>query len=114
MAEPARAPENASYNNMVATTQAAEFWAAVEDCLVEFHNFTRPEAAQKVTDLWRRLSDVAHSLCSDSQNSASNRFADMIYHAEPWYIACNLAENEIPIGAQQGAYDNILRRNHLA
>lgn len=38
----------------------------------------------------------------------------MIYHAQPWYIACNLAEKEIPIESNRIAYEEILRQNHLA
>ncbi len=34
---------------------APHFWAAVEDCLVTFHELKPFEAAQKVTSLWRRL-----------------------------------------------------------
>jgi hypothetical protein len=39
----------------------------------------------------------------------------MIYHAEPWYIACDLADNPMPLDQKHRlAYDHILKQNHLA
>jgi len=100
---------------MVGATQAAEFWAAVEDCLVKFHGISRGDAARRVTDFWRRLANLSQS-SSDERDSQQipYQFDDMIYHAQPWYIACNLAEKEIPIEPNQIAYEEILRQNHLA
>ena len=63
---------------MVQIAAASHFWAAVQDCLVTFHQFEPREAAEKVTSLWRRLPSAANG--SD--------FSEMIYHAEPWQIAC--------------------------
>jgi hypothetical protein len=115
MAEPARVPENASHKSMVTATQASEFWTAVEDCLVEFHDFSRGDAAHKVTDYWRRLATLSSSSVNGGGNPQTEyAFADMIYHEEPWYIACNLAEKDIPIETNKAAYEKILRRNHLA
>jgi len=41
-------------------------------------------------------------------------FEDMIYHAEPWYIACNLASEELPLTEYQSRYQDVLRQNELA
>jgi hypothetical protein len=82
------------------------FWAAVEDCLVTFHHLKRCEAAEKVTSLWRRLPTAL--------DDSSPAFADMIYHAEPWRIACNLADHDLPIAEYQPAYQALLIRNGLS
>jgi hypothetical protein len=38
----------------------------------------------------------------------------MIYHAEPWYIACNLAGEDLPVSPYQSEYSDVLRQNQLA
>jgi hypothetical protein len=90
---------------MVIAAIAPHFWSAVEDCLVTFHHLTRCEASETVTGLWRRL-----PLTLDDSNPA---FSDMIYHAEPWQIACNLADNDLPIADHQPEYQTLLERNGL-
>ena len=89
---------------MVQIAAASHFWAAVQDCLVTFHQFEPREAAEKVTSLWRRLPSAANG--SD--------FSEMIYHAEPWQIACNLAGNDLPVAEHQEAYQAVLQRSELA
>ena len=91
--------------SMVQAGVASNFWAAVEDCLVEFHNLERDAAAEIVTRLWRRL---------PKGEGTEQSFDDMIYHAEPWYIACNLAGNELPLIQYQSSYESVLRQNELA
>lgn len=114
MVRPARLYEDISQSRRVGATQAAEFWAAVEDCLVEFHKMSRGDAAKKVTDFWRRLANLSPRPTNDRDfQEASYQFDDMIYHAQPWYIACNLAEEELPIEPNKRAYEEILRQNHL-
>jgi hypothetical protein len=89
---------------MVTGEVAPRFWAAVEDCLVTFHQLKRCEAAEKVTGLWRRLPTTVDK---------STPFAEMIYHAEPWQIACNLADEELPIADYQVKYQELLKQNGL-
>ena len=93
---------------MVQASAASHFWAAVEDCLVDFHGFKRDTAAEKVTTLWRQLPTGSDANCDLPS------FADMIYHAEPWYIACNLAGRDLPLAHHQVEYGNVLRHNQLA
>jgi len=85
---------------------AASFWAAVQDCLVEFHHLERGVAAAQVTSLWRRL--------PKGPSGDGPSFEDMIYHEEPWYIACNLAGTELPLRQYQPACHDLLKRNGLA
>jgi hypothetical protein len=96
---------------MVGAHLATEFWAAVEDCLVTFHQVSPPEAAQKVTRLWRRLADLTPS--QESDNAEMPAFDDMIYHEEPWYIACNLVDCDKGLEPYRIAYEQILKQNHL-
>jgi hypothetical protein len=90
---------------MLTAAVAPHFWTAVEDCLVTFHGLTQCEAAGRVTGFWRRLPNtVDHS---------EPTFSDMIYHAEPWQIACNLAEKDLPIADHEPKYREILKRSGL-
>ena len=91
--------------NMVDGAVAPHFWAAVEDCLVHFHKWKPCEAAETVTTLWRRLPTAV---------DGDAAFANMIYHAEPWKIACNLANAELAITGHQQEYRNLLKRNGLS
>jgi hypothetical protein len=93
---------------MVLAGNASSFWAAVEDCLVEFHELERDTAAEKVTGLWRRIPKA------EGAGGEEPSFDDMIYHAEPWYIACNLADKELPLARYRLAYKTLLHRNDLA
>ena len=115
MTKPAAALETASHKRMVEPKLAAEFWAAVEDCLVQFHCLSRPDAAQKVTGLWRRLANLTPaSNIKVGGQQIQQTFDDMIYHAEPWYLACNLADQQVPLEPNRTAYEQILKQNHLA
>jgi hypothetical protein len=92
---------------MVQAGVASNFWAAVQDCLVQFHNLQSDAAAGKVTSLWRRLPKGA-----DGEKPS---FDDMIYHAEPWYIACDLANSDLLLSEQyQAPYEALLKKNQLA
>lgn len=85
---------------------AAEFWTAVEDCLVRFHAIDIHLAREKTQSLWQRL----------RQTAQPEAYRDMIYHEEPWYIACRLAgrEDAPPEPENAAPYKAILRRHHLA
>jgi hypothetical protein len=93
---------------MVQASTASHFWAAVEDCLVNFHRLERGAAAEKVTTLWRQLPKGPNGKCDEPS------FEDMIYHAEPWYIACNLAGEDLPLTEYESRYQDVLRQNELA
>ena len=93
---------------MVQASTASHFWSAVEDCLVHFHRFERDKAAERVTAVWRELPTGPEANCREAS------FADMIYHAEPWYIACNLAGEDLPVSPHQSEYSDVLRQNQLA
>jgi len=93
---------------MIEASLACYFWSAIEDFLVQFHNFERSLAAETATTCLRQLPTPAGEhfggLCADH----------MIYHAEPWYIACNLAQQDLSLSQYQREYRNVLRRNKPA
>jgi hypothetical protein len=91
---------------MVDSRLAASFWSAVKDCLVTFHQFAPGDAAEKVSQFWLSLS-------SAPPPARETGFEDMVYHSEPWYIACNLAESDLPLLPNLQAYHEILSRNGL-
>jgi len=92
---------------MVDSRLAAAFWSAVKDCLTTFHHHSPEDAAEKVTGFWRSLSRVPVP-------SGEGQFADIVYHSEPWYIACDLAQSELPLLENLEAYQEILARNGLS
>jgi hypothetical protein len=73
---------------------------------VTFHAIERSAAAEKVTSLWQH---PAFSL-----ENANQDYGDMIYHAEPWQIACNLAGNDLDVLQHQAEYQALLQRNGLS
>ncbi len=91
---------------MEAPVAALNFWAAVEDCLVTFHRFQRSQAAETVAGLLRRLPTTI--------DDGKPGLEDMIYHAEPWQIACNLANEDLPVAEHQVEYQALLARNGLS
>jgi hypothetical protein len=73
-----------------------------EDCLLTFHHFERDAAAEMVAGLRRRLPKGPAVMCEKLS------LRDMIYHSEPWHIACNLAQEELLLTQYHEAYESIL------
>jgi hypothetical protein len=90
---------------MVSADLASSFWAVVQDCLVQFHGFQNDAASENVSSFRCRLPK------GDGQKPS---FDDLIYHAEPFYIACDLAGEELPLSQYQAAYETLLKKNQLA
>ena len=98
---------------------ANRFWLAVRDCLVEFHNFQSEKAAETVIGLRSRVSEVNIPVSSKDNKGHGNDqevgLQDMIYHAEPWSIACNITGEELTLDdCKWPQYQQILSRNQLA
>jgi hypothetical protein len=84
------------------TQVQATFWGAVEDCLVLFHGFTADDAFVAVNGLKERLR-------SEAWLDASEPTAEtMIYHAEPWYLACDLAKRDLDVTEHLALYQSVL------
>jgi hypothetical protein len=89
--------------NMLDSILHLGFWMNVEDCLTEFHHFP-PENARARVDAYRlRLTAAA-------QQEPLEWMEDLIYHAEPWNVACDLANSELPLSAYLSQYQAILSR----
>ena len=78
-----------------------EFWGVVQDCLIELHNLTSFEAIQRSRDLRRRIEAAPAGLSSE-----------MLYHADPFDVACDIARNPLDIAIYRARYDTILSRHH--
>jgi hypothetical protein len=89
--------------NVVSIELATQFWTAVDECLVQFHGLERNQAAKKVARLRSQLAQDA------ALDVGEPSFDDLIYHAEPWYIACDLAGAELPLDGHWLAYESLLR-----
>jgi len=104
---------------------ASQFWAAVRDCLVEFHHMQSDKAAAAVMDSWNRMGSpdldtapVAEGENEDGQNENETErardLANIIYHAQPWAIACNLSGEELSLDECNWLkYEKILSRHQL-
>lgn len=110
----AQARDSASKRTVTMQQLAPLFWAAVEDCLVQFHQFSKGMAADKVTDFRRRLDNISIPSTDARAGERDPGLADMIYHAEPWYLACNLAGEDLPLEPNRTTYQEILVKNQLA
>lgn len=56
------------------------FWEVVEKCLVKFHNLTPQVATTKALEFRREL-----------ESPPAGIDGDIVYHEEPFYVACRLA-----------------------
>src|SRR3954471_19583329 len=92
---------------MADSLQVSRFWMVVEECLITFHNLDPSRAAQKIADTRLKLLTGVKEL---NGRSRPPQFRNLIYHAEPWYIACNLAGNQISVDKHLPAYQKILSR----
>jgi hypothetical protein len=74
-------------------------WAVVEHCLVEIHGLSRRDARQRVAWLLEDLASTPPALDSE-----------IIYHAEQFDIACNLAGRDLDRAEHDQTYRRILLR----
>jgi hypothetical protein len=79
------------------------FWSVVQDCLVEFHKMDPSRAQTAAMGLRARI---------ESPPGGIN--GDMIYHEEPFYVACDLAgmhdtsSKDRLLSKNRSKYDSIL------
>jgi hypothetical protein len=85
----------------------SSFWITIEDCLISFHNHSQQSAAELVDGYRRRLLHSANTIGQDQW------MEDLIYHSEPWQLACDLANNNLDRDYYRAEYTQILTRNGL-
>ena len=81
---------------------ADAFWKVVVGSLVEFHGLKHDDARKLIIGLKSRFKSVP----PEKREGVST----FIYHEEPFYVACDLAQCELDISKYSEAYDKILDR----
>jgi hypothetical protein len=76
------------------------FWSVVEDCLVEIHKLPLVDARGRVSKLRSQIDHPPLGLSGD-----------VIYHDEPFDVACDLAGNHLGLASHRNQYDGILQRH---
>lgn len=84
---------------MINTEAKNAFWEVVKECLVRFHSFSEHKAEKKMMALRERLEKPPVGMSSE-----------VLYHSEPYYVACNIAQNERDISEDRGEYERILEK----
>ena len=87
-------------------TLGSIYWDVVVECLVKFHHFDQEKAHRKVTELRKGLLEAPEYLRKDVSN--------LVYHQEAFYLACDLAENEINLAEYKQEYGQMLARSGLS
>jgi hypothetical protein len=81
------------------------FWLAVEDCLIRFHQIDTLGAIHR-----------ARSARQAAESTPAGIDGDILYHAEPFYVACDIAgmddiqEQERLLAQRRRPYDLILEQ----
>jgi len=91
---------------VMAFALGTSFWKIVEDCLVAFHNQNASAAQKKVCDYRERLADEARQFGPDWME-------DLVYHAEPWQLACDLTGVQLDLNDYRAEYETLQSRNGL-
>ena len=80
-----------------------EFWAIVRDCLTEVFGFEVSEAIKEIGLLRKRIESPPQGISGE-----------MIYHDEPFYVACDIAGHHDPSSKNEkmekfrAKYDSII------
>ncbi len=82
---------------MIPDLEVDAFWAATVECLVRFHGHTYADARAGVAGFRDRISRAPVS-----------RPDEMVYHDEPFNVACDIAGRELDRFAVMHEYDRIL------
>ena len=86
---------------MISVETLLIFWDVVAECLIVFHDLDETAAHKKTKELRRRLKglDRPDDMVMPSQ---------LVYHEEPFYIACNLVNNQLDLIQHHEEYKAIL------
>lgn len=77
------------------------FWRVVEHCLVEIHGLSYADAHKMSTKLRERIESPPTGMSSE-----------VFYHAEPFDVACDLANSQLQISEYRSRYDRILNHHN--
>jgi len=76
------------------------FWEIVRDSLVELHDHSGDEASAKIERLRQRIA-----------SRSNDPGDDIIYHSEPFDVACRLANRDLGWEPVKEVYAEIVRRH---
>jgi hypothetical protein len=80
------------------------YWKTTEDCLVEFHGFSRTSAIASTDGYRIRLDEAA-------KEAGPEWMEDLVFHQDPFNLACDLTGNDLPWDEHRTAYQRIMARN---
>jgi hypothetical protein len=84
---------------MIPRGEAEAYWEVTRDCLIQFHGLRPEEARLRVPSLRERLARTGVPMAEE-----------MIYHDEPFYVACDLAGAELDPFKFDAEYQRLLER----
>ena len=86
------------------------YWRVVTDCLVEFHGLPRIEAHRRVRELRAKV----ESPPVDPQMAEiyAPELADLFYNTEPFYVAEDIAGQQLDEEKYKPQYQAIRRRHY--
>jgi hypothetical protein len=73
------------------------YWEAVKLCLMEFHGYDES-----------RASDEVLSYEHDIAKTMKNPF--LVFHEEPFHLACNLSNHQLELSEFREEYDSLLAK----
>jgi hypothetical protein len=106
MASASSRPPSSPAATLIDPSTKDRFWLVVEDCLIQFHQVDVLGAIQR-----------ARSARQTAESTPADIVGDLIYHAEPFYIACDIAgiddipEQERLLVKYQSPYESILKKH---
>jgi hypothetical protein len=74
-----------------------DFWRVIERCLVEFHGWDVARASERVERFQSFIAPVR-----------SNNEDDLILHAEPFELACDMAGKYLDLAEHRQRYEAII------
>lgn len=83
------------------STDTDAFWDVVAECLLKFHSMKYDKACKRIADFKRQLRELPPALRED--------VIAMTYHAEPFDVACDLAQKELNFEEYREVYNSILQ-----
>jgi hypothetical protein len=84
---------------MIPRDEAEAYWDVTRDSLIQFHRIAPEEAGRLVATLRERLARTGEPMAEE-----------MIYHDEPFYVACDLAGTELDPFKFEAEYQRLLER----
>ena len=84
------------------TVNTKVFWDAIIECLVQFHGMEQNNALKRVSDFQDRLLQTPEYIRED--------VCTIIYHSNPFDVACDLARTQLDVSEYRKPYQEILER----